>query len=300
MKKCARNFAKPGEAEMSTPSLDHRVADALAADKHDAGTLAALIKEATSTLASIEAEQEHAAKQSLDPAVHDFAEQKQRADRAGLMASRLRNAMPRLQALLDAEVKAAKLAAWNADLDALKEIRDGVARKFRDRYAACASEIIGLFSVVADVDKQIEALNDRAYEAGGASRMRTTEATARGVDHINGNTRSIMDMVRLPMFGIGSGEVPFAWPKPTTPIGLALMAAMPSPAQPDPQLLQEVAEAGGFEAGGLRKVLERRRQEEADQWERRGREQERQREAAAAEEAQRLREAAVERRRQGA
>jgi hypothetical protein len=299
MKKCARNFAKPGEAEVSTPSLDHRVADALAADKHDAGTLAALIKEATSTLASIEAEQEHAAKQSLDPAVHDFAEQKQRADRAGLMASRLRNAMPRLQALLDAEVKAAKLARWNDDLDALKKIRDQIATQFRERYSACAAEIIGMFAMVADVDRQVEALNDRAYSCGGQSRMRSVEAAARGVDHIAGNTRSILDLVKLPMFGLGSGEVGYAWPKPVTPIGLSLMAAM-APPPPDPQLLAEVEAEGGFAAGGLRRVMEKRKQAEADEWERRGREQERQREQARAQESQRLHTAAVERRQRGA
>jgi hypothetical protein len=286
--------------EKMGPTLDRRIADTLASDKHEAADLADIIREATSVLGSIEAEQAHAAQQALDPAVADFATQKSRADTAALMASRLRNALPRLQVLLDVELKSEKLAKWNADLADLKVVRDDLAKQLRERYAACATEIIQLFDQVAYVDRQVDALNSRAHACSGASQMRTVEATARGVDHIAGNTKSILDLTRLPVFGLGSGEAGLVWPRPTVPLALAVAAAMPTAPPPDPQLLAEVEAEGGFEAGGLRRVLAKRKQQEADEWEKRGREQERQRELARAEEAARLHTAAVERRQQGA
>jgi hypothetical protein len=59
-------------------------------------------------------------------------------------------------------------------------------------------------------------------------------------------------------------------------------------------MIAEIETAGGGNEG-YRKVLEKRRQDEAERWAEQGRERERQRAAAAAEEAQRWREAAAER-----
>jgi hypothetical protein len=138
--------------------------------------------------------------------------------------------------------------------------------------------------------------------------MRTTEAHSRGVERIGGTTKSILEEIRLPSFGLGSGTVPEAWPRPKEPWNLELMRAM----QPlftgppmDPQLVAganaEVEASGGTVIFGeaYRRAVERRQQAQSEAWGEQGRERERQKEAAQAEERYRQREAAMERRRLG-
>jgi hypothetical protein len=98
-------------------------------------------------------------------------------------------------------------------LKELQVVRDEVATRFREKYCEAAATIVGLFDQIAWVDEQIDSLNSRAHAAGTTQRMRSTEAQARGIDGFSATTNPISEIVRLPMFGLGSGEAMLAWPK---------------------------------------------------------------------------------------
>lgn len=238
--------------------LDRRIADALVAKSHDLDDITALLKEVDETAGSVEAERTYSMARSLDPTVVD-PDARDRATKAEHMLARLNNAKPRVQKIHDDLIATQKLKEWNADLAKLVAIRDEVAQKFRDRYSACAQEIIQLFDWVAEVDKQIDALNNRAYAAGARQRCRLTEAAARGVDDL-ATVKTIASQVKLPLFGLGSGDPGLAWPRPAAPIALHLMAAMPG-AAPDAEL-QAAFETGGNE--GYVAALRKRDRDRAD------------------------------------
>jgi hypothetical protein len=154
----------------------------------------------------------------------------------------------------------------------------------------------------AALDQQFDDLNGRAHAAGARQRMRSTECVARGIDGFNASTKSILEEVRLPGFGLGSGEVKAVWPRPTVPWNIAYaqsMAAMMTPPPLSPEMLAEVEREGGFENGGYVKVMQRRQREESDRVAEFYRKQEEGREAMAAAERQRQRDAYEERRRNG-
>jgi hypothetical protein len=279
------------------PSLDRRIADCLGAKEHEIEDLQALIKEATDTLGSIEAEQVFASRQALDPSVADYATQKQRADTAALMAMRLKNALPRLQTLLSTATERERLKKWNVDMDRAEAVRDQLAKRFRDLYPKMVTELVTLFDEIKGCDETIGNLH-LTSGCGVMRRLDGVECTARGIaGGFNAVTKSIVTEIKLPGFALGSGAIPMAWPRPVQPMSLSLM--MPSAPPLDPQLLAEVEAAGGFENGGYRKVMERRRQQEAERWAEQGAARERERERLNAEEARRQHEAAQARRRQG-
>jgi hypothetical protein len=281
-------------------SLDKRIAAALAETEHELADLKALVDETTQTIGSVEAEHTHCMARSLDPTVVD-EEAKGRADKAAHMLARLNNALPRLQALLNTALAAERLAAWNADLAALQVTRDKLADRFRTRYCEVAAELIEIFDAMAALDQQVDELNSRANAAGARQRMRSTEACARGIDGFTAGTKSILEEIKLPGFGLGSGEVKAVWPRPKVPWNIAYAASMAAMMQPrlDPQLQAEVEAEGGFEGGGYERVMKRRQREERERVAEFYRKREEGREALDAAERQRLHEAAMERRRLG-
>jgi hypothetical protein len=287
--------------------LDRRIADCLAATEHETDDLAALVKETIETLGACDAEAVHAGRIALDPTIVDL-DAKGRADHASFRAARLRNALARLNELHSAAVARDKLAAWDAELAKLVTVRDELAARFRTRYCEMVEGLIGIFDEMAVVDQQIDDLNGKASTIGERRRVRMTECVARGIDGFSAGTKSILEEVKLPGFGLGSGEVKVVWPRPKPNFGSQIAAAM-APLfrgpQMDPALVAEanaeVEASGGnvFFGEAYRRATERRSQAQAEKWAEEGRERERQRETAAAEEAQRHRDAAVERRRLG-
>jgi 2-polyprenyl-6-methoxyphenol hydroxylase-like FAD-dependent oxidoreductase len=274
--------------------LDKRIADCLAASTHELADLRALVDETVSTIGSVEAELTHASARALDPTVHD-PDARRHAEDAKFMLARLNAARPRLQKLHDDAVAAKERAKWNTKLEHVKKTRDEMADKFREKYCELVAGLIGLFQEVEATDKWIDEFNTQAVS--DVSRVRHVEATARGIEDF-AQSKSVLKETKLPAFVLGSGQVPPVWPKVGAPLSLQIMGAM---IQPAPSPMDDELQAA-FEQGGNAeycRVLERRRQTEAERWAEQGREKERQREAAAAEEAQRWREAAVERRRQG-
>jgi hypothetical protein len=290
-------------------SLDKRIATALTETEHEAADLQALVTEVEETVGSVTAEMTYSSAQMLDPMNSDFSTSRERVEKAKIMLARFNISLPKLKELHAQAVARAKLAVWNTDLAKLVAVRNEVSARFRDRYCAIGEELVSLFDEIVATDKLIDNLHDRAHAAGAQQRMRKTEAHARGVEQIDGGTtKSILEETKLPSFGLGSGTVPAAWPRPKEPWNLELMRAMQrlfTGPPMDPVLVAEAnaeVEAKGesctFNEAYIR-ALQRRKQAEAEAWAERGRERERQREAAAAEERDRLREAAVERRRQG-
>jgi hypothetical protein len=193
-------------------SLDKRIADALVAKSPDLDDIVALLKELDDTRGAVQAEHTHCMARSLDPTVVD-GDARDRAGRAGHMLKRLDIARPRLQAIHDELVAADRLAKWHAELEALKVERDRVADKFRVRYCEVGSELIGIFDQMAAVDAKVHDLNNRANNVGARPRMRTFEMAAHGLDSWD-QSKSILEELRLPGFGLGSGTVPLAWPRP--------------------------------------------------------------------------------------
>jgi hypothetical protein len=190
-----------GEDDMATvPNLDKRIATALTETDHDAADLAALIKETTDIIGSITAEIAHASKEMLDPQNHDYIASREHVGRAELMVTRYNASMPKLQALHRQAVARDQLAAWNADLAKLVAVRNEVSARFRERYCTIGDELVSLFDEVQATDQLIEALHVRAPPS--TPRMRTTEAHARGVERIGGTTKSILEEIRLPSFGL--------------------------------------------------------------------------------------------------
>jgi hypothetical protein len=147
-----------------------------------------------------------------------------------------------------------------------------VATRFRDRYCSIVSELVGLFDEIAVIDREINDLNDRGSLCNAPQRVRGVELTSRGLDTWGART-PIAKRIKLPAFGIG-GDGTEIWPRPTVPIGLAMMAAMPS-AAPDPEL-QAAFETGGN--AGYVEALRRRESERADRLVEQGQQAERERE----------------------
>jgi hypothetical protein len=75
------------------------------------------------------------------------------------------------------------------------------------------SELIDIFDQMAAVDAKVHDLNNRANNVGARPRMRTCEMAAHGLDSWD-QSKSILEELRLPGFGLGSGTVPLAWPRP--------------------------------------------------------------------------------------
>jgi site-specific recombinase len=149
-------------------SLDKRIATALSESEHEIEDLAALIREVTDTIGSVEAEATHCMSRALDPSiVHEKA--KGRADKATFTATRFNNALLKLQALYDKVAAAYRLEKCNKDLKELQVVRDEVAtqidslnsrahaagttRRFCEKYCEAAATIVGLFDQIAWVDK---------------------------------------------------------------------------------------------------------------------------------------------------
>jgi hypothetical protein len=89
-------------------SLDKRIATALSESKREIEDLAALIREVTDTIGSVEAEATHCMSRALDPSIVD-EEAKGGADKASFTATRLKNALPKLQTLYDKVAAADRL-----------------------------------------------------------------------------------------------------------------------------------------------------------------------------------------------
>jgi hypothetical protein len=227
-------------------SLDRRIADALVEIEHDADDLQALLVEIERTIGSISAEVVHASQEMLSPQNADYIATKEHVDRGKLMLDRYGISLPKLQALHAQAVARDQLAAWHGDLDKLVVVRDEVSARFRERYCAIGAELVALFDEVVATDKQIEALHIRA--PAGTPRMRKTEAVARGVERFEGATKSLLEEVKLPMFGVGSGAVTMAWPRPTVPWQIAYaqqVQQMTAGPAPDPAEIAEIEAAGG-------------------------------------------------------
>jgi hypothetical protein len=289
-------------------SIDKRIAAALSAATHEAADLGALITEVEGVIGSVTAEMTHSSAQMLDPMNQDFEASRIRVEKAKVMLARFEVSLPKLKALHAGALAAERLAKWNADLAALQITRDALADRFRTRYCEVVGELIDIFDEMAALDQQVDELNSRAHAAGARQRMRTTEWVARGIDSFTAGTKSILEEVQLPGFGLGSGEVKAVWPRPKPNFGSQIAAAM-APLfrgpQMDPALVAEanveVEARGGtvFFGEAYRRAVERRNQAQAERWAEEGRERERVREANAAEDAQRHRDAAAQRRRQG-
>jgi hypothetical protein len=282
-------------------SIDKKIAAALSAATHEAADLGALITEVEGVIGSVTAEMTHSSAQMLDPMNQDFEASRIRVEKAKVMLARFEVSLPKLKALHAAALAAERLAKWNADLAALQITRDALADRFRTRYCEVVGELVDIFDEMAALDQQVDELNGRAHAAGSRQRMRSTEACARGIDGFTAGTKSILEEIKLPGFGLGSGEVKAVWPRPKVPWNIAYAASMAAMMQPrlDPQLQAEVEAEGGFEGGGYERVMKRRQREESERVAEFYRKREEGREALDAAERQRLHEAAMERRRLG-
>jgi hypothetical protein len=62
----------------------------------------------------------------------------------------------------------------------------------------------------------------------------------------------VLTAIRLPILGLGSGQTPFAWPRPTTPWQIAhLQNVCPPQRAPDPAEIAEIEAAGGGMVGQI-------------------------------------------------
>lgn len=216
--------AKP----LSTPSLQGRIAAALADADITAGDLASLIAkvEAAANNAKKVAEEAHA--RALDPTVADPAAAREAQREAEFTTQRLDAALPLLDARLAEVRKAEDRKRWHSDADVLEIERDGLATELREVYAAFEAKIPNLFARIAANDKQLTNLH-LARAAGVSRHLLSAELVARGLESFSRDNPSLTQELKLPDW---EQSTKLAWPPPQPSLGKIMAQTMAVPYHP--------------------------------------------------------------------
>jgi hypothetical protein len=143
-------MAKNGTA----PTLDERIAAALAAPDLLSSVFADLIAEVDGAVDDADRTASEARARSVDPAIID-ADAHGRAKDAEFVAHRLHNAMTAVQELHREVVAREQGTAWHADADAVEAIRDKLAAEMAEKYPAATAWIVDFLQRKDACDKQV-------------------------------------------------------------------------------------------------------------------------------------------------
>jgi hypothetical protein len=206
-------MAKNGTA----PTLDERIAAALAAPDQPLSVFADLIAELDDAVDHADRTAREARAYSVDPAIID-ADAHGRAKDAEFVAQRLHNALAALQELQREAVAREQSVAWHADAEAVEAVRDKLAAEMAEKYPAATAWIIDFFQRMVGCDQEVSRINGAAPPLEHR-RLLGVELTARGIDNFGLNDRPIVETLRLPALVRGYGSA-VAWPAPSVPLSV--------------------------------------------------------------------------------
>jgi hypothetical protein len=205
---------------MSAPTLEQRIAAALADNDIDSSVLAMLIAETEAATADADKAAIQAREQALDPITSpDPTKARAAMEAAAFTRDRLRTVLPRLQQHFKEVSSQEEYTRWVAGYEAIKIKRDAAAAELRTIYPEFASKLVDLLLRIEVVDREVERVRSAkpfdAKEANGDGRwLLETELTARGLDHFGVYDHRILKDLQLPSF---SEPTKLAWP-PHRPI----------------------------------------------------------------------------------
>jgi hypothetical protein len=212
---------------MSTPSLEQRIATALASDDIASVDLATLITETEAAVATADEAATRAREQALDPiASPDANKARAMLETAEFARDRLKTVLPRLQQRCS-ELRAEETyARWKLDYDAVKAHRDAVAEALKALYLEFVPKLINCMLHAANADVDVARVNNakplQANNRDGCWLL-NTELTARSLTGIKPDY-SIMN-IKLPDFG---KPEKLAWPPPEVPLGVQMALSVAS------------------------------------------------------------------------
>ncbi len=207
-------------------TLEQRIATALAADI-TSGELAKLVAETESAIIAADRDAAAARERAHDPALSpDPASAYQAMQTAAFVAERLRTLLPRLRQRLQDVSAAEELAQWQADAEQV-QAQVEAAEKFAAQYPKLAAELLGLFRLAEEVDREVARVNSSA-PIGAHGRLRQVELVARGLDAYSRSAPSIGRSIRLPDWE-DSGCL--LWPPPQR-LDPAIFAPVPTGVDP--------------------------------------------------------------------
>ncbi len=183
--------------------LERRITAALTGD---VGSLEieALIAETERAIADAEAVIASERKKALDLIRSPDADNaRQTVARVEFAQQRLRTVLPRLRQHYQKRAEAEEAARWRPRQQAVKKKRDELASRLRESYTNFCNAFAGLIDEIAEVDREIVAINFNA--PAGAGLYLDKVAQSAGADDY------FLRELKLPGFGPGAAPV---WPKP--------------------------------------------------------------------------------------
>jgi hypothetical protein len=184
-----------------------------------------LIAETGEAITSAEAAAEHARVKALDPiSSPDPVKGRAALEDAAFARDRLRTVLPRLHKLLKQAEAEEYAAAWQAEYEKVKAVRDELAAEMREVYPTAVAQLSDLFRRVALCDRECSRVDGTAA-VGEHRRLRGVELAARGVEALLQPDVYIAEMLRLPFFWRDSGPI-YAWPPPTPPVFTSMVVPL--------------------------------------------------------------------------
>jgi hypothetical protein len=183
------------EGTMTKQTLEQRVAAILTNDNASAAELSELIREAESAAQTADQAVEAERAKAMDVVRSPNVEAAHRAVAEAVLVRERRRALFAAAAMKLSEAQAAEAQErWLVEFNRVKEKRDEAAAAFR-RYRELSQEIVHLFALAADVDREIDHVNASA-PYGVDQRLRHVENEARNIE-FSGDCPSLAATVEL-------------------------------------------------------------------------------------------------------
>jgi hypothetical protein len=143
-------------------ALEQRITNAFS-ERIASSEIAKLIAETEKAITAAEADAEHARVKALDPiASPDPVKARAAMEDAAFTRDRLRTVLPRLQKLLKQVEAEEYAAAWEAEYEKIKAVRDELAAEMHEVYPAAVAQLTDLFQRAAEVDRECTRINRAA------------------------------------------------------------------------------------------------------------------------------------------
>jgi hypothetical protein len=227
---------KPGASHMDK-NLENRIATALTLtdDEATSNAIGAAIAECEAAIANAEQVAALTRERALDPLTRDAGVERAHMAEASFTVERLRAALPKLQARLEAVQRIEQKAAWVKDYDEIATKVDACAEEMKATYCAFAPKMIAILIRARELDKEVRRVRDAkpplpTGEPDDGRDLHAVELVARG---FSGVTLSLDRDLKLPEFW---DHEKLAWPPYEHPFGahvadavLAMVTRMPPP-----------------------------------------------------------------------
>jgi hypothetical protein len=176
-------------------TIEQRIATILNNENSSAAEIAEIVREAESAAQTADQAVEAERAKAMDVVRSPNVEAAHRAVAEAVLArERLRALLAKLRAKLDEMLAAEAHERWLVEFNHVKQKRDEAAAAFR-RYRELSQEIVHLFSLAAEVDREIDHVNASA-PYGEHQRLRHVENEARNVE-FSRDRPSLAAMVEL-------------------------------------------------------------------------------------------------------